>query len=151
MKKVFAILTLVLFSQLSYATPEECVDQHFSDWINEYGNIKGISEEQIKEWEDECGLIYDTPENNYTLSLGGNITFNPTTYNNMIKLINKGDTLNVIGYTVNRGTCFRKDRLFGGPQKLRFGETMNLQYRSDCELLEVKVVTDVGEFEWTFN
>jgi hypothetical protein len=151
MKKLIAILALSLISQFSFADPDACMDRYYDDWILEYGNVKGITEDIVKEWEEDCGLVYETPENEYTLSIDSTVRYYAPHGIDFITLINEGDTLYLTGYLINRGNCGGKKDGYKAPgRKLEYGETMRMWVNSNCRILSAVVYTNVGAFEWEF-
>lgn len=65
-------------------------------------------------------------------------------------IANTADDITVTNVIFNRGNCGRKasygDRW---PAKLKFGETVNVFGTTPCDLIEVKVSTNKGD--WTFK
>jgi hypothetical protein len=59
------------------------------------------------------------------------------------------DDVTVNDVVVNRGSCKRGDS--GFPRELKYGSSMEVRVNSGCDLLEVKIATNKGDWSFSFQ
>lgn len=75
----------------------------------------------------------------------------------VVKVTSKADEITIEDMQVNRGNCKVKkyaeamNKGLTFPRTLRFGEAYEYYYHRPCELTEVEVITDLGDWTWSFE
>lgn len=142
MKKLMLTIFVLLFSLPVFSN--ECLEYYIESWQEEVGSP--ISQPMLDEWEQFC--LEDPKyggDYRFELKFGANIAANYAT------VLNMGDPVYITDVVINRGRCELTPQVkqrFSNSLYFEYGDTIRVPVTNCGRIMEVVLITNVGNIEW---